>query len=149
MGLTAAAIGVAVAGTAYSVDQTKKAARRQERAQQIQQNQQISEQRQANVQAERKRRITASRLLQSAENTGTGTSSGVFNAISAGNTNQAQGMAFGGQRVMTAQSVGRNLGEAREAGVNASIGQGVAQLGMTVFSSQGGFSNMFSSGGGG
>lgn len=149
MGLTAAAIGFAVAGTAYSVDQNNKAAKRQERAQEIQQSQQISEQRQANVQGERKRRIAAARLQQSAENTGVAGSSGVFNALSGGQTTQAQGMAFGSQRAQTAGAVGSQLSEARSYQTNAQIGQGVAQLGSTIFSSQGGFADLFTSGGGG
>ncbi|MEL7422976.1 MAG: hypothetical protein AAFN81_08305 [Bacteroidota bacterium] len=138
---------VAVAGTAYSIDQSNKAAKKQERAQEIQQSQQISEQRTANQRAERERRIRAARLRQSAENTGTSTSSGVFGAIGGAQTDLASGLAFGSQRIATAGNVGEQLASARTNQANASIGQGAASLGMSVFSSQGGFSNIFSGGG--
>lgn len=137
---------VAVAGTAYSIDQSNKAAKKQQRAQEIQQSQQISEQRTANQRAERERRIRAARLRQSAENTGTAGSSGVFSAIGGAQTDMASGLAFGSQRVNTAGSVGNQLASARTNQTNAQIGQGVASLGMSVFSSQGGFSDLFSGG---
>ncbi len=138
---------VAVAGTAYSIDQSNKAAKKQERAQEIQQSQQISEQRTANQRAERERRIRAARLRQSAENTGTSTSSGVFGAIGGAQTDLASGLAFGSQRIATAGNVGDQLASARTNQVNASIGQGASSLGMSLFASQGGFSDLFSGGG--
>lgn len=140
---------VAVAGTAYSITQSNAAAKKQERAQEIQQSQQISEQRTANQRAERERRIRAARLRQSAENTGTSTSSGVFGAIGGAQTDLASGFAFGSQRAATAGSVGNQLAGARSNQVNSQIGQAAANLGTSIFAANGGFSDLFTSGGGG
>lgn len=141
------ALFVAAVGTAANIDANKRAARRQQRAQDIQQSQQIAEQRVSQRQQMREERIRRARIINAASQTGVARSSGEVGALGSLSTRLASNIAFGQGQTRSAISIGNQLSEAASAREQGNIAGAIAGFASTIFSSGAlGESTIFSGG---
>ena len=135
-------LGVAVAGTAYSIDQQKAAGRQQKRAFE-------AEQRKAEVQNVRavRQQVRQARLAQAQMSNIAGQTGGMFGSGLAGGQASTQSQLAGNLNYMSNiarenTAISNAQIAASQASVNASIGQSVTSLSGTIFSDLGGFKGM-------
>lgn len=125
-----AAITAGVA-TIASVDAQKTSARRQKRANQLQQNAQLGEDRTARQQSRREQRIRRARILQAGENTGTSGSSQESGFIGGQATAFAQAEGNQKSKQFANIAIGNQMQQAADAASRANTFQAISSLAMT------------------
>ena len=135
MGLEVATIalislGVAAAGTAFSVVQQQKAAKQQKKARQAQQRQQEVSARRARIKAVRQQQIAASQARASSAGLGGLETSGFRGGQSALQSNLGAGLGFSSEMSGLSRNISMFQQKAANAMGLASMGQAVSSLAM-------------------
>lgn len=129
MGVTAAV--VAVVGTAASIDQQQKAAKKQREAGRVQNAGQKAQETAQRRQQLREQRIRRAQILQAGEGTGTSGSSGVFGATSGVTAQTQSNIAFTKGQTLAAEGASTQLQSAATHTLNANIWGQIGQIGIS------------------
>lgn len=132
-------LGIAAAGTGYSIYQQQQAAGQQKKARQAQERQQQVQYRRSQVQAVRQAQIAAAQQRAAVATYGGLETSGAFGGRTAIGSQLGAGLGFGTQMSGLSRNISMFQQKAANAFGRAQIGQSIAGLGSSIFSAAGGF----------
>jgi hypothetical protein len=132
-------VGLAVAGTGYSIYSQQQAAKQQKKARRAQQRQQQLQTRRSQVQSIRQAQIVAGQQRASAAALGGLETSGVLGGRAAIGSGLGAGLGFASEMSGLSRNISMFQQKAANAMGRAQIGQSIANLGTSIYSSSGGF----------